>query len=107
MNKGIFNGTGTFYLGSRLYNTRIYTAEVNATDPDDNIRKHLKSTRRVIQLDDNSINLDLVIPAGTKYNGKSIKKDTTNRQLMAEGKAPFVMGKNGRLVKLELHVTIQ
>ena len=58
----------------------------------------------------NSIDPDLVIPSGIKYpNGKELVTATTNRELMAAGKAPFVLIKsdNGDFSyqQIELHHT--
>ena len=58
------------------------------------------------------VELDLEIPAGTLYsNGRQMKKNTTNRELMKAGKAPFVYvttvdGKQV-LIQLELHHATQ
>ena len=90
-------------IGKRLYTPKIFSAQVNVTDPQTKKRSTVKSSRKVFQMGDNSINLDLVIPAGICVDGVCLKHPITNRKLMAKGRAPFVIGTDGVLSRLNLH----
>ncbi len=51
---------------------------------------------------------DLVVPAGTPLSGgRVLERDTTNLELMSEGKPPFVISRlasgEEKLVRVELH----
>lgn len=88
------------------YSKTTYSGTITYTDPQTKQRVERISTRDVYE--NNDINPTAVIPAGTKYaNGHCVKEDTTNLELMEQGKAPFVLVTNAdgskELVPVELH----
>lgn len=98
-------GGGAGQSGSG-YRPTEYSGTLTFTNPENGQRETASINRTVYQND--KIDPDLKIPAGTKRpNGTVITADTTNRELMEGGKAPFVPVKdeNGkvRLVPVELH----
>lgn len=89
-----------------VYHPVEFGTEITAKDPRLGEKRTVQSKRTVYQRE--GIDLDLEIPAGTKFsNGKSVKSRITNRELMKKGSAPFVYVKdeagNRILVQIELH----
>jgi len=90
------------------YQATEYSTVITAFDPRTGEKKTVKSTRKVWQRE--GIDPNMKIPAGTVYgNGRVVTKDTTNRELMKKGQAPFVLvkTKDGKwiLSQVELHHT--
>lgn len=88
------------------YQPTEYSGTLTFTNPENGQRETVPINRTVYQTD--KIDPNLKIPAGTKFaNGHTVKTDTTNRELMEKGNAPFVPVKdekgNIRLVPVELH----
>lgn len=88
------------------YVKTTYSGTISYRDPQTKQRVEKISTRDVYE--NNDINPITVVPAGTKYaNGHCVKEDTTNVELMEQGKAPFVLVTNAdgskKLVPVELH----
>lgn len=99
-------GTGGSAAPTPKYQATEYSTVITAFDPRTGKMKTVKSTRRVWQRD--GIDPDMKIPAGTVYgNGRVVAKDTTNRELMKRGRAPFVLiqTSDGQwiLSQIELH----
>lgn len=90
------------FSGSNNYTKRIYSTELSFRDRKTGKMVSINSTRLVHQL--NNIDINMIIPAGTKMaNGRRVLFSTTNKQLMAKGRAPFVMRNSGVLAQVELH----
>ncbi len=90
------------FSGSNNYTKRIYSTELSFRDRKTGKMVSINSTRMVHQL--NNIDINMIIPAGTKMaNGRRVLFSTTNKQLMARGRAPFVMRDSGVLAQVELH----
>lgn len=87
------------------YEKSEYSTRITYKDPVTGEKKTADSNRTVYK--NNELDLDMVIPAGTKWNGHTIAKDTTNRELMEKGNAPFLKETdeqgNTQFVKVELH----
>lgn len=83
-----------------------YSDTITFTDPQSGKRVTVDINRSIYQ--NSKIDPDLEVPEGTKYsNGYSVKKCTTNLELMLEGKAPFIESvsenEESILVQVELH----
>lgn len=88
------------------YVKTTYSGTISFTDPQSKQQIERTSTRDVYE--NTNIEATTIIPAGTKYaNGHSVKEDTTNIELMEQGRAPFVYVTNPdgskSLVPVELH----
>ena len=88
---GTVSGTGgTSEASKPKYQATEYSTVITAFDPRTGKSKTVKSTRRVWQRED--IDPEMKIPAGTVYgNGRIVAKDTTYRELLKKGQAPFVL----------------
>lgn len=93
-------------LGPVTYKKTEYSAQISFKNPDTKQRERVETKRTVYQ--NSRIDPGLVIPKGTRYsNGKLVRHDTTNLELMKLGKAPFIQecDQHGQitLVPVELH----
>lgn len=88
------------------YQKTQFSDFISYTDPHTKQPTSKLSSRTVYE--NKNIDPAMVVPAGTKYpNGRCLKEDTTNLELMSQGKAPFiaVLHSDGSttLVQVELH----
>lgn len=102
---GQAQGRTAYGKGGRYVRTE-YRGTVSVVDAGTGSRREVPVKRTVYQNRD--IDPAYRIPAGTKYmNGHTVAEDTTNIELMRDGKAPFIQVRDetGRtvLVQVELH----
>ena len=102
---GQAQGRAAYGKGGRYVRTE-YRGTVSVADAGTESRREVPVKRTVYQNRD--IDPACRVPAGTKYmNGHEVTADTTNIELMRDGKAPFVQVRDetGKpvLVQVELH----
>lgn len=93
-------------LSPVTYKKTEYSARLSFKNPDTKQREQVETKRTVYQ--NSRLDPNLVIPKGTRYsNGKLVRHDITNLELMSAGKAPFIQeyDQHGHiiLVPVELH----
>ena len=91
---------------SSPYKKTQFSGMVSYTDPQSKQLTNKLSSRTIYE--NGNIDPTMVVPAGTVYpNGRCVREDTTNLELMDQGKAPFVAVVNSdgcaTLVQVELH----
>lgn len=91
---------------SSPYQKTQFSGLVSYTDPQTKQLTNKLSSRTIYE--NRNVDPTMVVPAGTMYpNGRCVMKDTTNLELMDQGKAPFIAVVNSdgctTLAQVELH----